>query len=313
MKILAVDDDAFFLQILSAALGALGYTDVTLVESSASAAQFIAETEEPFDCFLVDLTMPEIEGDYLCRWIRRQAAYHDTPIIIISAKTEKSHVDNAFLAGASDYITKPLDLGELQKRLDRVVKGIKRSKNLAAHAAPQDEVQEPQQHRQFYDAWLPEGVRGMMELEALENYVLKLARAEMYKMSAFAVTIGDAARLFRTCRPEVFDDILASAANAIRRRLSEKGLVMAYAGYGAFLCLATDFKINGKERDAIEAEVTQAALTSFAARRHGTPQTLALGMSLPQDLSIWSGAKAIDAMYRTIGDAEIRTQKGPAL
>lgn len=298
MKILAVDDDPFFLEVLNAALEALGFQDVTLSESAAEAAELIADAEEFFDCFLIDMTMPDIEGDYLCRWIRRQPGYQDTPVVMITAKSKKADIDKAFLAGATDYVTKPLDLDDLRIRLGGISRSMTRSKDLQAAS--------PQRSYQFSDPRLPAGVRGVIELGAMENYLLQLARAQMYKMSAFAFSISNAAALFRHCTPAVFEVVLALAAKVIQLKLGRPGLVMSYAGYGAFVCLAADFELDEQARGALEADITQTLRTGLAASKHDIPDDISVSMSLPLNLGIWSGSKVVDAMYRTIGDAEAR-------
>ncbi len=117
MKTLIVDDDDLVLEQLSAIMAYSGFTDVTLAGSAQDAAEVISASRTPFDCFCLDIQMPDVSGIDLCRWIRRQSDYGSTPILMITAMTDKSYVLEAFAAGAIDYITKPFDPIELITRV----------------------------------------------------------------------------------------------------------------------------------------------------------------------------------------------------
>ena len=66
--------------------------------------------------------MPELDGIELCKIVRLMPKYQTTPIIMITAMSEKSYIDNAFLAGATDYVTKPFDKMELVTRIKIALK-----------------------------------------------------------------------------------------------------------------------------------------------------------------------------------------------
>lgn len=96
MKILAVDDDEIMLELLSAATLAAGYDDVTLATSGADALQILKDSVTPFDCFLLDIKMPKMNGIQLCKKIRKYEIYDKTPIIMITAVTETESTERAF-------------------------------------------------------------------------------------------------------------------------------------------------------------------------------------------------------------------------
>jgi EAL domain-containing protein (putative c-di-GMP-specific phosphodiesterase class I)/ActR/RegA family two-component response regulator len=62
MRILAVDDDAFALRLITHQLGSLGYDDVTATADAREALRALAESGPPFDVVLLDLQMPDIDG-----------------------------------------------------------------------------------------------------------------------------------------------------------------------------------------------------------------------------------------------------------
>lgn len=117
MKILAVDDDEIMRELLATATLAAGYDDVTLATSGLEALQILEESTTPFDCFLLDIKMPKMNGIQLCKKIRKYKIYDKTPIIMITAVTETESAEHAFEAGATDYVAKPFDIFELGHRI----------------------------------------------------------------------------------------------------------------------------------------------------------------------------------------------------
>ena len=66
-----------------------------------------------FDLILLDLMMPELDGYATTEAIRRMPQFADLPIIAVTAKAMKGDREKTIAAGASDYITKPVDTGHL--------------------------------------------------------------------------------------------------------------------------------------------------------------------------------------------------------
>ncbi len=109
MRFLAVDDDPLFLQLLTLRMQALGYTDLVTVSSGADALALLSTAPDSVDCILSDIRMPLMDGITLCRNIRALPGLAKTPIVMITSMSDRSYIDEAFEAGATDYITKPLD------------------------------------------------------------------------------------------------------------------------------------------------------------------------------------------------------------
>jgi len=117
MKILAVDDDTLILDLLTTVLSNTGHKGVEVSSSAPKALQMVQRSDTPFDCLLLDIQMPDMDGIELCRAIRTVPGYEETPIIMLTAMTERSYIEEAFLAGATDYITKPFDVLEISARI----------------------------------------------------------------------------------------------------------------------------------------------------------------------------------------------------
>lgn len=117
-KILVVDDDEYIVEILNLSLQTLGYDEVSTAHCAAEALYVVDEEAEPFDCILLDIQMPDTNGIELCEILRKIPAYQKTPIIMLTAMSDRVHIDDSFAAGATDYITKPFEILDLKARLD---------------------------------------------------------------------------------------------------------------------------------------------------------------------------------------------------
>jgi DNA-binding response OmpR family regulator len=71
------------------------------------------------DLILLDVMMPEMDGWIACQEIRK---FWDTPIIMLTARSEKMDVIKGLKLGADDYISKPFDEGELTARIEAVLR-----------------------------------------------------------------------------------------------------------------------------------------------------------------------------------------------
>ncbi|MFC2969353.1 response regulator [Acidimangrovimonas pyrenivorans] len=298
MKILAVDDDPLFLDVLKEVLASAGQQDVALATSAVEAAKLISEAEPAFDVCFIDIRMPEIEGDYLCKWVRRLPQYHDKAIVMLTARKDKADIDRAFAAGASDYVTKPVDFGDFIDKVKEIEHRLRRERQGAQPMRPTTRVPS----RPGIDFALPlalDDVKGAIEIGALENYLLKLSESQTHQMTAVALKVVDAAKLHLTCTPGDYVQLLETVAKGILKTLGVSGAFISYAGYGAFVCVAEDPRIADWTPESLEAAVAKTL------EGMGAPKT-DLCASPPLKLGRWSGRKVADAMYRTIGDAEAR-------
>jgi two-component system, OmpR family, KDP operon response regulator KdpE len=123
LRILIADDEPKYVFILQALLEGEGYE--TVVARDGAAAVEAAAREAP-ELILLDVRMPKLDGFEACRRIRETSL---TPIIMLTARAQKSDVVEGLKAGADDYVTKPFSTDEL---LARVQAALRR----AAYAAP---------------------------------------------------------------------------------------------------------------------------------------------------------------------------------
>ena len=78
-----------------------------------------------FDCLLFDISMPGMDGVELCRCVRQFPQYRQTPVIMLTAMRDMTHMGDAYRAGATDYVTKPFDIEELGLRLHAAQEAIR--------------------------------------------------------------------------------------------------------------------------------------------------------------------------------------------
>jgi adenylate cyclase len=121
ITILAVDDKPQNLRLLDAILSPRGY-HLTSALSGRQALGLLADRLP--DLLLLDIVMPEMDGYQLCRAIRANPRTAYLPIVMLTASGEQEKVC-AIEAGADDFITKPLQQGELLARIHSLIR-IKR-------------------------------------------------------------------------------------------------------------------------------------------------------------------------------------------
>jgi signal transduction histidine kinase len=113
-EILIVDDTELNCNILKAILVKEGYK-VVCVNSGKDCLEY-CEKKLP-QTILLDIMMPEISGLDVCKILREKYSKQKLPIILVSALTESADIKNGLLAGANDYVTKPVDRGVLLARI----------------------------------------------------------------------------------------------------------------------------------------------------------------------------------------------------
>lgn len=78
--------------------------------------------EEKVDLILLDILMPEMDGFEVCRRLKADPNLKDIPVIFITAKTDEESIEEAYIIGGIDYVTKPFKPRELLARVKTQLK-----------------------------------------------------------------------------------------------------------------------------------------------------------------------------------------------
>ena len=113
-KILVVEDDKKISRILKLQLERKNH-EITVIENGIDALNEIDKKRDFYDLILLDLGLPLMEGNDVCKNVRKIS---EVPIIVVSAKNNIEEKVDLLKLGASDYVTKPFDFLELDARID---------------------------------------------------------------------------------------------------------------------------------------------------------------------------------------------------
>ncbi len=114
--VLIVEDDRNIAELLQMYLEKEGYAVTIAGDGGQGLAKF--RSIKP-DLILLDVMMPVMDGWAVCNAIRAEA---QTPIIMLTAKSETSDKVQGLKAGADDYITKPFEMREVLARVEAVLR-----------------------------------------------------------------------------------------------------------------------------------------------------------------------------------------------
>jgi CheY-like chemotaxis protein len=110
-RVLIVDDDVRNIFSLTSVLERHGM-EIRFAENGRRALDELGE-DPRVDLVLMDVMMPEMDGYEATRALREMPEFKSTPVIALTAKAMKGDREKCIAAGASDYITKPVDLDQL--------------------------------------------------------------------------------------------------------------------------------------------------------------------------------------------------------
>lgn len=302
MRILAVDDDELILEVLVEAMAANGHDAISTASSAEEAFRVIDNAPEPFDCFLLDIQMPEVTGIELCRAIRKMPQHAMSPIIMVTAMSERQYVNAAFAAGATDYVTKPFDALELGARVGMAERLVEEHSRAVVSSAAADEMRaelEDQRRTAFSEPLVIEGVDGVIGLVNLENYLLQLSRGGLFATNIFAIKLAEAESLYARTTPSDFRYTLADASEAIATAVSTREFFISYAGGGVFVAAVHGREVESREyfEDVANVALYEMDPTDSEGRR----LDLRLHFGEPVRVGMLrSGSAAVEALYVAI-------------
>lgn len=119
-KILLVDDEEMIIEVLQAYFEKEGW-EINSASNGIEALKKVKEFQP--DLIILDLMLPDITGEEVCRLIRKES---DVPIIMLTAKSSEEDLINGIVIGADDYVTKPFSPREVVVRAQAILRRVKK-------------------------------------------------------------------------------------------------------------------------------------------------------------------------------------------
>ena len=116
---LIIDDDFVMQTALQDYLEEAGFDIVEAYDGEEGLASF--RQNKP-DIILLDVTMPGLDGYETCRQIRANPEGRHTPIVMMTGHEDADSVDRAYDAGATDFVSKPINFAILVHRVRHLLK-----------------------------------------------------------------------------------------------------------------------------------------------------------------------------------------------
>lgn len=242
MRLLAVDDDPIILELLEHFAETIPDHSLVATASAAEALELMTNAAEPFDCFLLDIQMPETSGIDLCRILRGMKTYSRTPVLMLTAMSDKIYIDDAFNAGATDYITKPFELSSLRGRLSLVERIAAEQPDFSGKIFASNVVKPTSERDELnlrgiaLQMPLPiADVDGVIEHHAMENYLSQLSSKSLFGSVVLGFAIREVAALHADNSAYDFGCVITDVSEAISDCLLPAQRMVSYAGNGVFL------------------------------------------------------------------------------
>lgn len=286
-KILLVEDEKAQATITKDFLEQYGY-DVLWVADGTSAMK--AAKTRSIDVILMDLILPDINGNEICRWLKSDQDTRGIPIIMITVKGATIDKVKGLEAGADDYLQKPYNEVELNARIYACL----RTKAL------QDELR--RKNRQLEDMLsrvenlaIVDSLTGLYNRRRFEAILEKdFSRADRYQspLACLMIDIDHFKSINDTFGHRVGDVVLKETARIIRESIREVDTAARWGGE-EFIALIPE---TSKESALIPARrILNAVANYIFSEIRDRKITVSIGVAGLPDSAIESGEKLIHA------------------
>lgn len=244
MRILVIDDSEDSRDITEGALLSAGYTDIVTATSGWEALKVLdigrpTEEKPTIDVALLDIVMPEMDGVEACARIRNDPRYTDMPIIMVTSLDDMNSLANAFVAGATDYVTKPVNRIEL---VARVRAALKLKQELDRRQAREQEL------LTFLSGWGDrragqwiDETTGLFVGEVAEAYLAGACAEGLDEVVSVLALSLDRFENYRAANGEnAARGVLIDVARAVRRLAATIGIVAASYRNGTIVLVAPE-------------------------------------------------------------------------
>ena len=175
IRILAVDEDPVTLQMIQTMFSAQEY-EVTVITDAQQALGQIRE--KCWHIVIASVLMPQMSGYEFTREIRKTYTMAELPVLLLLTYSQEENINFGFLAGANDYVTKPLNTVELYSRVNALV----------------DLKKTVDEQLRVEGAWLQAQIRPHFIINSFLS-IIALSRIDLDRMEALTEQLTDYIRL----------------------------------------------------------------------------------------------------------------------
>lgn len=308
MRIFAADDSEDARALMAAALSSGGYKDVHFSESgleilAALGVHPLNEAAPEADIIILDVRMPGADGIETCARIRADTRYHQTPILMVTSIDDMETLNQAFMAGANDYINKPFNRIELHARL----RGAQRLKGeLERRRTCERELQACQRGREARSqprtgpALTP--VAFLLSSRQVENYVASNGPAEAGGVGVIALKIDRLQPFHTNFGAEAATALLAQVAGAMAKLPARLGDLLSHFEPDVFVAVLHHGDQSTLARLAQNAcQAMRALPVSHGGSKAFSGVSVSIGVASNREARVCLSA-AISAMERAAGE-----------
>jgi sigma-B regulation protein RsbU (phosphoserine phosphatase) len=296
MRLLVVDDVEDSRDLTEAVLLSAGYGDITKVCSAWEALRVLdvgrtADVAPAFDVVLLDIVMPDVDGIETCARIRRDRRYADIPIIMVTSVDDMGALSNAFVAGATDYITKPVNRIELAARVRSAVRlkaelerRQERERELLTFLSTWGDRRA--------NLWIDEAT-GLFVGEVAEAYIAAGGRCPGEEIVTVIALELDRFEAFRAANgAQASDSVLGQVARAVRGLAATIGIIPAAYRNGTIILVAPDLGASSAR------QLGEALCSTVARLRLPNPESIGSN-HLPASVAVVTGQvrRGIDRVF----------------
>jgi DNA-binding response OmpR family regulator len=119
-RILVVDDENDIVSTIQFRLKSCGF-DILTADNGQEGIE--TATREKPDLILLDINMPIMDGHTMLQRVRSHSELKDTPVIMLTAYSDRNDISKAAELGISDYVTKPFDFSDLMEKISKALGG----------------------------------------------------------------------------------------------------------------------------------------------------------------------------------------------
>ncbi len=217
-KIMVVDDDSVILKMLDKHLSDADFDNVITTDDSATAFELIYE-ERP-DILLLDIRMA-VSGFQLLELIKGEEELKSIPVVVLTSSTDEDTKLKALHLGANDFLTKPVNVGELLVR-------VRNNLTVKAHCDHLARYTQQLEREVYFDALTETKNRRAFDKELLS--LLRGWNVDKRPLSLLLVDIDHFKKVNDCFGHRAGDNVLRALARVLRDELGPEDVLCRYGG-----------------------------------------------------------------------------------